>query len=87
MYRIEFARKAARFYQRADTITARRLNLIFNRLSQDPLILPNTKRLKGELLGSYRIRMGDLRIIYSVDEENNVIYIEVIGFRGDVYKK
>ncbi len=87
MYRIEFARKAAKFYERTDAVTARRLNLIFERLSEDPLNLPNTKHLKGELLGSYRIRMGEIRIVYSVDDENKAVYIEVIGFRGDVYKK
>jgi hypothetical protein len=33
MYRIEFAKKAAKFYQRIDTVTGRRLNHIFERLS------------------------------------------------------
>jgi len=46
----------------------------------------NIKKLSGELKGSYRLRTGDMRIIYSVDEEQNIVYIEVIGFRGDIYK-
>jgi mRNA interferase RelE/StbE len=86
MYRIEFARKAAKFYQRTDAATARRLNLIFEKLLKSPLNLPNIKQLKGNLVGSYRIRVGDIRIVYSIDDENEVIYIEVIGFRGDIYK-
>ncbi len=86
MYRIEFAKKAARFYKKANTITTRRLNLALERLAENPFSHPNIKRLSAELKGSYRLRIGDIRIIYSVDETNNIIYIEVIGFRGNVYK-
>ena len=87
MYRIEFARKAAKFYKRVDAVTARRINNILNRLEENHFSLPNTKHLKAELAGSYRIRMGNIRIIYSVNDTDKIIYIEVIGFRGDVYKK
>jgi len=59
MYEIEFSKKAAKFYQKADTVTVQ---------------------------GSYRLRVGNIRIIYSVDDAIKIVYIEVIGFRGDVYK-
>jgi len=85
MYRIEFARKAAKFYQKTDTVTAQRLNRILEKLTVDPFRITNIKHLKGELAGSYRIRMGDIQIIYSVDEAARIVYIEVIGYRGDVY--
>jgi len=86
MYKIELARKAAKFYQRADTITTRRLNLVFEKLSENPFGRRNIKRLSGELSGSFRLRMGNIRIIYSVDNTKRIIYIEVIGWRGSVYK-
>jgi len=60
MFRIEFAKKAAKFYKRTDAVTARRLN---------------------------NILIGNIRIIYSVDDANKIVYIEAIGYRGDVYKK
>jgi mRNA interferase RelE/StbE len=86
MYNIELSRKAAKFYQKANTITVKRLNLAFSKLAEDPFQQYNVKRLSGELKGSYRLRLGDMRIIYSVDETKKIVYIEVIGFRGDVYK-
>ena len=86
MYKIELSRKAAKFYQKADTITARRLNLAFGKLSEDPFRHYNIKRLTGELEGSFRLRLGDIRIIYSVDNKNSIVYSEVIRFRGDAYK-
>ena len=85
MYRIELSRKAARFYERTDPLTARRLNLAFARLSQDPFKHHNIKRLCGELEGSFRLRVGNIRVIYSVDQSQRVVYIEVIRFRGNVY--
>lgn len=87
MYRIEFARKAAKFYKRVDAVTVRRLNSIFKRLEENPFSLPNMKHLQAELSGSYRIRMGNIRIVYSINDIDKIVYIEVIGFRGDVYKK
>jgi len=87
MYRIEFAKKAAKFYKRTDAVSARRLNHILKRLEDNPFNLPNIKHLQAELAGSYRIRIGNIRIIYSVDDAHKIVYIEVIGFRGDVYKK
>ena len=86
MYKIELSRKAVKFYQKADTITARRLNLAFDKLSEDPFGYYNIKRLTGELKGSFRLRVGDVRIIYSVDNINSIVYIEAIRFRGDAYK-
>ncbi len=44
------------------------------------------RKLKGEWLGYYRIRKGKLRIIFTIDKENKIIFIERIDYRGEVYK-
>ena len=44
----------------------------------------NIKPLKG-LNGSYRLRVGDWRIIFSYPDDNTVL-IEKIAPRGEVYK-
>ena len=87
MYEIRLSRKAARFYRRTDLPTTRRLNNVFDRLAENPFHQHNIKLLSGELQGSYRLRIGNIRIIYSVDNTLKIVYIEVIGFRGDVYKR
>jgi mRNA interferase RelE/StbE len=86
MYEIRLSRKAAKFYQKADIPTARRLNDAFDRLAYDPHHQPDIKPLSGVLKGSCRLRMGNIRIIYSVDDTLRTVTIEVLGFRGDVYK-
>jgi mRNA interferase RelE/StbE len=34
---------------------------------------------------SYRLRIGDMRVIYEVDTEKKIIYIWEIDYRGKVY--
>jgi hypothetical protein len=47
MYKIEFAKRVVKFYERVDDPTARRLNRIFERFSEYPYNIPNVKHLKG----------------------------------------
>ena len=42
-------------------------------------------KLKGRK-GYYRIRIGDLRVIFRVFEKEKEIYIEKIDHRGKIYK-
>jgi mRNA interferase RelE/StbE len=48
---------------------------------------PNAgKKLMGELEGEYTYRIGKYRIIYYLDEMQN-IWIETVSHRKDVYRK
>jgi mRNA interferase RelE/StbE len=44
------------------------------------------KKLKGALDGEWSLRIGDYRIIYFCDEQEN-IWLETIRHRKDFYKK
>ena len=41
--------------------------------------------LKGNLVGFYKLRVGDYRVIYGVDVESKVIFIAQIGHRREIY--
>ncbi len=43
------------------------------------------KPLKGEYKGLWRFRIGDIRIIYEVDEVHQTINVIAIDNRGNVY--
>ena len=43
------------------------------------------KKLKGELKGFSRIRVGDIRVIFQLRKETDAIFIYDINFRGSVY--
>lgn len=42
------------------------------------------KRLQGE--ESYRLRVGDYRVLYTIDDEVKKVFILAIGHRREVYR-
>lgn len=86
MYELKLTRKAQKFYQEADDDLARRLNRCFEQLRQDPLNHPNIKSLRGSFVGSLRYRVGDWRVIYSVDREKATVTILLIVHRREAYR-
>lgn len=46
----------------------------------------DVKKLKGEWLGYYRIRKGKIRIILKPDGETGTVFVDIVDFRGSVYR-
>jgi len=46
---------------------------------------PNCQKLSAR--GGLRIRQGDYRIVYTVDDENGIVEIKKIGHRREIYRK
>jgi mRNA-degrading endonuclease RelE of RelBE toxin-antitoxin system len=44
------------------------------------------KRLHGDLKENYSVRVGKLRIVYTVSEKDKTIYVIAIGPRKRIYK-
>lgn len=42
--------------------------------------------LKGEWKGKFKLRIGDYRVVYSVNEEDKRITIHMAGHRREIYK-
>ncbi len=53
-------------------------------LKENPYPFPQSKKLKGEDM--HRLRVGDFRVVYMVDEKQKVITIYRIRHRKDVYR-
>jgi len=60
---------------------------IYNRVENYLISAPKElgKPLVGKYKGLYRYRCGDYRIIYEIDSENNLVIINRIGHRSDIY--
>jgi len=54
-------------------------------LSSDPRP-PGVQKLEGGT-GFYRVRVGDYRIVYAIDNPARVVFILKVGHRGDVYRR
>lgn len=76
---IEYNSKAVKYINSADKPTKNRL-----RIAIEKIPLGDIKKLQGVKDG-YRLRVGDLRVLFSI--EKDIVYIEDIKPRGDVYKR
>ena len=85
MYKILLHKKAAKIYERLDEKSAAILNEGIESLKNNPFYGRNIKRLKGDLEGKFRLRIGKYRVVYRVEKAEKIIIIEDIGRRGKVY--
>ena len=86
MFKILLDRKAVKYYESLDDNTAKRINKAIELIGNNPFYGTHIKRLIGSLEGKYRYKVGDLRVVYSVNKDKGLVFIEAIGPRGDIYK-
>lgn len=82
MYQIILKKKAQKFIDKLPANERRRVVFAIERLPNGEDI----KKLKGydDLL---RLRVGDYRIIYTVDNGKLIVFVIDIDNRGDIYKR
>ena len=83
MFRIVFHKSASKKISKLIVSDRERISKIIDSLAINPYF---GKKLRGELEGSRRVRVGDFRIIYDILEDERVVLVHAIGSRGDVYK-
>jgi mRNA interferase RelE/StbE len=83
-YRVVFARSARRELERLEMSVARRIISRIEALATDPRP-PGCVKLQGAA-DLWRIRIGDYRVVYSVDDNARVVDIRVVRHRSDAYR-
>lgn len=83
-YRIEFTKQAAKLFKKLSSQDRQRLKPKIDALAQNPRP-SGVVKLSGED-DLYRIRVGDYRIIYSIENNRLLVLIVKIGHRKDVYR-
>jgi mRNA interferase RelE/StbE len=83
-YRVVFARSARRELEGLEATVARRIISRVEMLTTEP-------RPRGcvKLQGAadlWRIRIGDYRVVYSIDDSARPVDIRVVRHRSDVYR-
>lgn len=76
---------AIKFYKHCPHGMTERLNRCFETLENNPFSGPHIKRLQGEEK-RYRYRIGDYRVIYTVDKESKKVIVTLIAPRPSVYR-
>ncbi|CCQ56620.1 Plasmid stabilization system [Crocosphaera watsonii WH 0402] len=73
-------------YSKADSILKKKLSKCFKILQISPRDYPQIKPLKGEFAGKYRFRVGDYRVIYTIDDQKSEVIILLIIHRSQAYR-
>ena len=84
MYEVIFTKKAAKQVRNLQDAHRRKLKEIIVALSENPFSYPY-KKIRGEE-HTYRIRVGQFRILYEVDDENNRVVIFKVERRERAYR-
>ena len=84
LYRIVFARSARRELQALPRTGAERILGKVELLASNPRP-PGCKKLRGHS-SLWRIRVGEYRVIYSIDDNNQIVDVSVIRHRSEAYR-
>jgi mRNA interferase RelE/StbE len=84
VYRLEIRQSAERDLLRLPQPLFVRLNRQILALREDPRP-SGAKKLKGRLEG-WRVRVGQYRILYQIDDQNQTVTIARVRHRRDVYR-
>lgn len=83
-YRIEFTSSAARAFGKLQGGIRARLTAKIDALARQPR--PHGVEKLAGAAGRYRVRAGDYRVVYTIDDEARVVTVAVIGHRSSVYR-
>ena len=83
LYRIEVSNTSHQQIRRLPEQTQERINQAIAHLTENPRPLGVKKLTARE---GYRIRVGDYRILYQIDDAAKLVIIYRIAARGDVYR-
>jgi mRNA-degrading endonuclease RelE of RelBE toxin-antitoxin system len=81
-YTVFLSHQAEKFYKKLKKKVKARVKEALTILENKP---HTGKRLHGELRRYYSMRVGKIRIIYTISEKTKTIYIVAIGPRKTVY--
>ena len=84
-YALAFRPAALRVLRKLDRQTTERIKTATEGLRDAPRP-PGAKMLTGSH-GLLRIRVGDYRIVYAIDDQLRVVRVAAIGHRRDIYTR
>ncbi|HYM62815.1 MAG TPA: type II toxin-antitoxin system RelE/ParE family toxin [Thermoanaerobaculia bacterium] len=77
------SRSAVKEFEALPSNVIERVREKIRSLARDPR-QPGAKKLQGR--PEHRVRVGDHRILYTIDDVGQVVDITAISHRGDVYR-
>jgi mRNA interferase RelE/StbE len=85
VFTIVYSKAAAKSLQRMHRNTTQLIREKLENIAADPYAdHPKAKKLQGR--EGYRLRVGDWRVIYKIQDDQLIIVVLKIASRGEIYK-
>jgi len=84
-YTIKFSSHAAKAFRKQPRAVQVRMYGAIEPLKENPRT-PGAEKIKGSDY-TYRIRVGDYRILYEIQDKELIVYVIEIGHRREVYRR
>jgi mRNA interferase RelE/StbE len=83
-YAVELSKRAAKEFRKLDRPVQARIVAALALLREDPR--PATVKALAGHPGYLRVRVGDYRIVYTVNEGKLLVLVLTLGHRGAIYR-
>lgn len=81
---VTIRRQALKELERLPQKTNQQITKAIDKLSDDPRP-QGCKKLKGEAEYMWRIRVGDYRVLYTIEDQIRIVEVKKVGHRKDIY--
>lgn len=86
MYSVIVKTQAVKYLQKLDQRTQKKIALKIDQLARDPFSSSVSAKRLQTIERGYRLRVGDIRIIYEMDTTSQTIIIWKISPRSSAYR-
>lgn len=84
MHKITFSKQADKTLRKMSRNLALKIAKKIKLLTLNPNGMSNVKKLTNH--PGYRLRVGDWRVVYTVNDTEHIVHVVKIKIRGEVYK-
>ena len=82
-YKVDFAKSVRKDFKKIPKTEASKILDAIKELFKNPRS-SKSKKLKGEKL--YRIRVGNYRVVYDIQDKVMLVFVVKLGHRSDIYR-
>ena len=86
MAQLKLHRRVHRYSRKLPADLKEKVKASLAKLAEDPHGYPGAITMAGQWQGYRRIRIGDLRAIYVYRSDEDVVYVDYLGPRGEIYR-
>ena len=87
MYKIVYSAQSEKFIRKLDTKRQVKVKHRMELVAHNPFVHDSNLEKIKDMIHGYKLRVGDIRLVYEVDSNNQTIAVWKTDWRDRIYKK